>query len=360
YFAAFCSEDKSINENACNHFMPVDYYIGGIEHATLHLLYSRFFCRALTKCGYFNIKEPFSTLIIQGMVCHTTYKNENGKWLFPEEAKKLKALGYKIQVGKIEKMSKSKKNIIDPNFIIEKYGADTARLFVLSDTPPEKDIKWSEEGIKGCSHYINKLWCMIMQFKPIVITNQPSTIQVINIKNQKEDILSYNETTPGKNATNKLLKHRKKMHKLLYELTDDLKNYRLNCAIAKFREMTNLITKIDVKDGKSLIDEGICILIRVIEPFIPHLAESLWQEIGGKGMLYLQPWPEAAKSLLIDEMVTIAVQINGKLSATIEVAIDLPEKELKKVAISSVSNKIDQNKIQAIYTVPNKVVNIVV
>ncbi|MCA4774468.1 leucine--tRNA ligase, partial [Wolbachia endosymbiont of Mansonella perstans] len=274
YFAAFCSENKSINKDACDRFMPVDYYIGGIEHAILHLLYSRFFCRALTKCGYLNIKEPFSTLITQGMVCHVTYKDENGKWLFPEEAKELMAQGAKVQVGKVEKMSKSKKNTVDPNFIIEKYGADTARLFVLSDTPSEKDMEWSDDGVEGCSRYINKLWRMVMQLRPV------------NIHYDNE------------NVTAKLLEYRKKIHKLLHGITDDLESCRLNCVVAKFHEMTNLIAEIDVKNGKSLIDEGICILIRVIEPFIPHLAENLWQEIGGEGMLCLQPWPKAVESLL--------------------------------------------------------------
>ncbi|QEK90235.1 leucine--tRNA ligase [Wolbachia endosymbiont of Chrysomya megacephala] len=336
YFAAFCSENKSINKDTCNRFMPVDYYIGGIEHAILHLLYSRFFCRALTKCGYFDVKEPFSTLITQGMVCHITYKDENGKWLFPEEAKELIAKGAKIQVGKVEKMSKSKKNTVDPNFIIEKYGADTARLFVLSDTPPEKDMEWSDDGVEGCFRYINKLWRMVVQLRPV------------NIHYDNENIVG------------KLLEYRKKIHKLLQVLTDDLENCRLNCVVAKFREMTNLIAEIDVKTGKSLIDESICILIRVIEPFMPHLAENLWQKIGGEGMLYMQPWPKADESLLIDNMVTVAVQINGKLRATIKVETDLPQEELKKIATGSVSNKIDQSKIRTIYAVPNKVVNIVI
>ncbi|QUI59938.1 MULTISPECIES: leucine--tRNA ligase [Wolbachia] len=336
YFASFCSENKSINKDTCNRFMPVDYYIGGIEHAILHLLYSRFFCHALTKCGYFDVKEPFSTLITQGMVCHITYKDENGKWLFPEEAKELIAKGAKIQVGKVEKMSKSKKNTVDPNFIIEKYGADTARLFVLSDIPPEKDMEWSDDGVEGCFRYINKLWRMVVQLRPV------------NIHYDNENIVG------------KLLEYRKKIHKLLQGLTDDLENCRLNCMVAKFREMTNLIAEIDVKTGKSLIDEGICILIRVIEPFMPHLAENLWQKIGGEGMLYMQPWPKADESLLIDNMVTVAVQINGKLRATIEVATDLPQEKLKKIATDSVSNKIDQSKIRTIYAVPNKVVNIVI
>ncbi|MCM1001368.1 MAG: leucine--tRNA ligase, partial [Wolbachia endosymbiont of Melophagus ovinus] len=209
YFAAFCSENKSINKDACNRFMPVDYYIGGIEHAILHLLYSRFFCRALIKCGYLDIKEPFSTLITQGMVCHVTYKDENGKWLFPEEAKELMAQGAEVQVGKVEKMSKSKKNTVDPNFIIEKYGADTARLFVLSDTPPEKDMEWSDDGVEGCSRYINKLWRMVMQLRPV------------------------NTNYDNENVTDQLLEYRKKIHKLLHGLTDDLESCRLNCVVAK-------------------------------------------------------------------------------------------------------------------------------
>ncbi|MDN5248114.1 MAG: leucine--tRNA ligase [Wolbachia endosymbiont of Tyrophagus putrescentiae] len=333
YFAAFCSQDRSVDQNACNHFMPVDYYIGGVEHAILHLLYSRFFCRALTKCGYFNIKEPFSTLITQGMVCQVTYKDENGKWLFPEEAKELIAQGASVQTGKVEKMSKSKKNVVDPTFIIEKYGADTARLFVLSDTPPEKDMEWSDSGVEGCSRYINKLLRMA---KPID--------------------MSYDNS----NLTGKLLEYRKRMHKLLYGLTNDLENCRLNCAVAKFRELTNLITEIDPKTGRSLIDEGMHILIRVIEPFIPHLAEFLWKEIGGEGMLYLQPWPRVDEKLVIDQTVTVAVQVNGKLRATINVAVDLPEEELKKIAIDAVSSKISKDKIRSIYAVPNRVVNIVI
>ncbi|MDD9332068.1 MAG: leucine--tRNA ligase [Wolbachia sp.] len=336
YFSAYCSLTKGIDKSACNYLLPVDYYIGGIEHAILHYLYARFFCRALTKCGYFDIKEPFSTLITQGMVCHITYKDENNKWLFPEEAKELIEQGKKVQIGKVEKMSKSKKNVIDPNFIIEKYGADTARLFVLSNTPPEKDMEWSDDGVEGCSRYINKLWRMVIQFKPIKV--------------------NYD----NKDSTSKLLEYRRKLNKLLHGLTSDLESCRLNCVVAKFREMTNLIAEIDVKTGKSVIDEGVCILIRVIEPFMPHLAENLWQEIGGKDMLYLQPWPKADESLLIDDKVTIAVQVNGKLRAKIDIAVDLAQEELKKIAVNAVSGKIDKSTIRAIYTVPNKVVNIVI
>lgn len=336
YFAAFCSENKSINEEACNRFMPVDYYIGGIEHAILHLLYSRFFCRALTKCGYFNVKEPFETLITQGMVCHVTYKDENGKWLFPEEAQKLLAQGVKVQIGKVEKVSKSKKNGVDLNLILEKYGADAVRLFILSDTPPEKDIEWSNNGIEGCSRYINKLWRMVMQLKPIDI--------------------NYNNN----NLTGEFLEYRKKIHKLLNELTNDMESCRLNCTVAKLREMTNLIAEIDVNTGKSVIDEGICILIRIMEPFIPHLAENLWKEIGGENMLHFQPWPKADEALIVDRTITIAVQINGKLRSTINVIADLPIEELKKTAVNAISDKIDESKIRSIYAVQNKIVNIVI
>ncbi|WP_253300083.1 leucine--tRNA ligase [Wolbachia endosymbiont of Chironomus riparius] len=336
YFAAYCGLKKGIDKSACDYLLPADYYIGGIEHAILHYLYARFFCRALTKCGYFNIKEPFSTLITQGMVCHVTYKDENGKWLFPQEAKELVAQGIKVQTGRVEKMSKSKKNVVDPDFIIEEYGADTARLFVLSDTPPEKDMEWSNSGIEGCSRYINKLWRMIIQLKPINV----------NYDNSK--------------VTGNLLEYRKKIHKLLYGLTDDLEHCRLNCSVAKFREMTNLITEMDVKRDKSLIDEVICVLIRVIEPFIPHLAEEMWKQIGGKGALHLQPWPQADELLIIDQTVTVAVQINGKLRSTINVEINLPIEEMKKIAVDIVSEKIDKDKIRSIHAVQNKIVNIVI
>ncbi len=336
YFAAFCSKDKGIDKNACDYFLPVDYYIGGVEHAILHLLYSRFFCRALSKCGYLDIKEPFSNLITQGMVCHTTYKNEKGSWLFPQEARKLLEKGEKVEIGKLEKMSKSKKNIVDPSYIINRYGADTARLFVLSDTPPEKDMKWSDEGIEGSWRYINKLWRLIMQLKPINIKYDNSNIQ------------------------DELLEYRKELHRLLNSLTHDLENCQLNCAVAKFREMTNLITNIDVSTGKSVIDEGICILIRVIEPFIPHLAEKLWQKIGGEGMLCNQNWPQIDDALLVREMIRIAVQINGKLRTTIDVPSNLAAEELKKLAINAVAKKLDTANISAIYVVPGRVVNIVV
>ncbi|XGA08247.1 MAG: leucine--tRNA ligase [Wolbachia endosymbiont of Xenopsylla cheopis] len=336
YFAAFCSKDKGVDKDACDYFLPVDYYIGGIEHAILHLLYSRFFCRALSKCGYLDLKEPFSNLITQGMVCHVTYKDEKGNWLFPQEAKALIQKGEKIEIGKLEKMSKSKKNIVDPSYIIDKYGADTARLFVLSDTPPEKDMKWSDEGIEGNFRYINKLWRMVMQLKPI-------------------DIKCNNTAVQGE-----LLKYRKELHKLLNGLTSDLENCQLNCAVAKFREMTNLIASIEPDSGKHVIDEGIFVLIRVIEPFIPHLAEKLWQEIGGEGMLCDQSWPLADNSLLAQEMVTIAVQINGKLRTTIDVESNLDVEELKKLAVDAVAQKIDANSISKIYVVPGRIVNIVI
>ncbi|UWI82997.1 leucine--tRNA ligase [Wolbachia endosymbiont of Howardula sp.] len=345
YFAAFCDENHAINKESCHHFLPVDYYIGGIEHAILHLLYSRFFCRALTKCGYFNIEEPFSTLITQGMVCHATYRDEHDQWLSPEEYKKCNAQGINIQIGKVEKMSKSKKNIVDLERIIEKYGADTARLFMLSDTPPEKDIEWSDYGIVGCSRYINKLWRMIRELKSLSLIEYTSIKQIY-------------ETTKFINH-NQLLEYRKKIHQLLQDLTNDLESCKLNCVIAKFRQMTHLIAAIDVKIGKAVINEGILILIRVIEPFIPHLAEHLWQEIGGQDMLYLQPWPNANTTLLIDNMITVAIQINGKLFTTMRVTIDLSEGELQTIAMQVVSNKINVNQVRSVYIVQNKIVNIV-
>ncbi|XP_076246362.1 leucine--tRNA ligase-like [Calliopsis andreniformis] len=277
YVDAFCSEGKSIDKDVCNRFMPVDYYIGVIEHAILHLLYSRFFCRALNKCGYFAVKEPFATLITQ-------------------EAKELIEQAAKFQVGKVEKISKSKKNIVDPNFVIEKHGADTAPLVCV------------------VRHFSRKRYGML---------------RPLNIHYDNESI------------TGGFLEYRKKIHKLLHGPSDDLENCRLNCVVTKFREVTNLIAEIDVKIGKFLIDEGICILIR--------------QGIGGEG---IQPWPKADESLLVDDRVTIAVQINGKLRPTIKLVINLPQEVFKKTAIDTVSSKIGQSKVRTVYAVSSNGVNL--
>ncbi|KJV68693.1 leucine--tRNA ligase [Candidatus Neoehrlichia procyonis] len=337
YFAAFCGTNHKIDNEACNKILPVNCYIGGIEHAILHLLYSRFFCRILTQCGYFNIKEPFSTLITQGMVCHATYQDKNGNYLFPEEAKEMIRKGEYVLTGRSEKMSKSKKNIIDPYEIIKKYGADAARLFVLSDTPIERDIEWSDEGIKGSWKYINRLWDVI------------STNDKINTKFDNSAV------------ENQELEYLSRIHKILYDINNDFQHYRLNCVIARCREMTNVVfSMIEEKSiSYSVINEGVCILLRVIEPFIPHVSEKLWEVIGGGEMLCNQKWPTVNMKLLINDNITIVVQVDGKFCKALTVTSNTDHETLKEISLNAAKYKIVNKEIKNVYVIPNKVVNII-
>ncbi|QXK93769.1 leucine--tRNA ligase [Neoehrlichia mikurensis] len=337
YFAAFCGMNNAIDKEACNRILPVNCYIGGIEHAILHLLYSRFFCKILTQCGYFSVNEPFSTLITQGMVCHVTYQDKNGNYLFPDEAKEMMRKGEYVFTGRSQKMSKSKKNVIDPTKIIKKYGADTVRLFILSDTPIDRDVDWSNDGVKGSWKYINRLWDII------------STNDKINTKFDNSEISNHE------------LEYLSHIHRILDGVNSDLQYYRLNCVIAKFREMTNIIFNMIEQQtiSYSVINEGVFILLRIVEPFIPHIAEKLWELIGGDGMLCNKSWPNVNMKLLISNNVTIVVQVNGKFCKTLVVASNVDNEMLKNMSLDVVKYKITNKEVKDIYIIPNKVVNII-
>ncbi|QLK57720.1 leucine--tRNA ligase [Ehrlichia ruminantium] len=336
YFAAFCGIGKGIDKDVCNKLLPVDYYIGGIEHAVLHLLYSRFFCRALTRCGYFDVKEPFSSLITQGMVCHSTYLDKYGNYLFPEDGKKMIQEGKYITVGRAEKMSKSKKNVVHLDDIIDKYGADSARLFILSDTPPERDIEWLDENIEGVSRYLNKLWKMIVDYDQI------------------EQNFVFNDISDD------AVEYRMNVHKILNDITNDLEFYRFNCAVAKFRELSNVISEmIRLSINHHVVSEAIYILIRVVEPFIPHIAEKLWQIVGGQGMLCNQLWPKVDSQLLIKKNVNIVIQVNGKFIKAVSVPNDIDDDTLKSIALEAAQRRIDNSSVKNIYIIPGRVINIV-
>ncbi|AGZ78749.1 leucyl-tRNA synthetase [Anaplasma marginale str. Dawn] len=336
YFAAFCSEQGGINAADCNKLLPVDYYIGGVEHAVLHLLYARFFCRALKKCGHLAVEEPFRNLITQGMVCHSVYRDAAGNYLFPEDAQRMIRDGEAVQRGKVEKMSKSKKNVVDPSHIIEKYGADTVRLFMLSDTPPERDIEWSDVGVEGAWRYLERLWRLFEDNSSI-----GADFDTADVKAEDRVYLSG-------------------IHKLLRGLSADMEHCRLNCAVAKFREMSNTVFEM-VKCGVSqqVINESVCILLRVMEPFIPHIAEKLWERIGGEGMLCNRQWPSAREDLLTEDLVTIAVQVNGKLCSTLKVGAQCDGEEVKAEALKVAQRKLGDKEVRNIYFVPGRVVNIV-
>lgn len=351
YFARFCSPNSrnGLDKEICSKWLPVDQYIGGIEHAVLHLLYARFFTKALRDCGYIDVDEPFKGLLTQGMVCHETYQDKNGKWQFPDDVRKEKdkyvhlRTGEEITVGRSQKMSKSKKNVVDPTIIVDSYGADTARLFMLSDSPPERDLEWSDTGVEGAWRYINKLWRTVADFK--AKTEGISFLQPASLQGKSLNV-------------------KKEIHKTIAAVTEDLDKFRFNKAVARIRELTNILSELDISDSEQayIFKEGIEAASKLLQPITPHLAEELWQMLGHSELIIETPWPEADKKMLVDDTVTIAVQFNGKLKATIELAKNTSKEETEKVALEDpkVQHALEGKEIKKIIVVPNRIVNVVI
>ncbi len=340
YFARFCNPQTSsvIDKAACEHFLPVDQYIGGIEHAVLHLLYARFFTKALEKCGYFNLKEPFKALLTQGMVCKETLKSQDGNWLYPQEVttdangEKVDASGLPVIVGRVEKMSKSKKNVVEPRSIIVKYGADTARLFMLSDSPPERDLEWSDSGVEGSWRFLQRLEKFVVNFAENALAN---------------------------NQHNKADKLRKITHKTIFQVSEDLNRFHFNRAIARIRELANAIFE---HEPDANVSFAIKSLLQLMAPFTPHFAEELWQVMKCQKILAATPWPIADPILMIDDVITMAVQVNGKLRATFEIAKDSAKELVEELALGlpEVVKFTRDVAIKKIIIVNNKIVNIVI
>ena len=348
YFLRFCSpkSNKPFNYEDIDYWMPVDQYVGGIEHAILHLLYSRFFTKALKLK---QIKEPFKSLFTQGMVCHATYKNKSGAWVFPNDVEEKGtqltqiSTGLDVTMGAVESMSKSKKNVIDPEEIIKNYGSDSARWFMLSDSPPERDINWSDAGIHGSWRFCQKIWTTIT-----------SNIDLLNDGNI--DIAREIKSEKSK----KLLKV---THQSLDAVTNSIERFQMNVGVAKIYEFINHISKykIDAEDDKIALKIALKILIRIIEPMIPHLAEECWSLCGNSTSLANQPWPDIDSKYLTEETVSFVIQVNGKRRAEVESSIGASEedimKEIKK--IKSVNEQLEKSTIIKKIFVPNKILNIV-
>ena len=352
YFLRFCSATNNkapFDKKDIDYWMPVDQYVGGVEHAILHLLYSRFFTRALQKGKKLNMDEPFDGLFTQGMVCHETYKNEKNEWVYPdeiiEEKGELKHInsGEKIIKGPSESMSKSKKNVIDPEQIINEYGADSARWFVLSDSPPERDINWSEAGIQGSWRFCQKIWSLIQ-----------NNIEVFTI-DSNENSLDISE---------KALALQREIHNGLLQVTTSIEKFQMNVSVAKVYEMVNHLSRFDSKKpaDQSIIKESLEILIRIIEPMTPHLAEECWAIIGKTSHLTTEPWPEVKQDLLVRENTTIIIQINGKKRAELTIAINSNEDEVIKesMKIKNIADILEGKKIIKQIFVQNKILNLVV
>jgi len=350
YFLRFCSARASVafDRAAAEYWMPVDQYIGGVEHAVLHLLYSRFFCRALKECGYLDLEEPFAGLFTQGMVLHQTYQNAAGEWLFPEEVaseeggRLVDPAGGPVTAGRTEKMSKSKKNVVGLDDIVDTYGADTARLYLMSDSPPERDLEWTETGIEGTWRYVNRLWRMVSE--PVAELPPPGSLMPTGL-------------APA------LVLLRRQTHKTVAAVTDDLEKFRFNRAVARIRELTNALEDLPAKEpgAGAVLREGLEAATRLIGPMMPHLAEEMWQTLGNPGLIADAPWPTPDPELARDEAVTIAVQINGKLRGTIDLPRDAAPKAVEEAALAlpQIVRFLDGKAPKKVVVVPNRIVSVV-
>lgn len=351
YFVRFTSpaQDQAFKKDEAAYWMPVDQYIGGIEHAVLHLLYSRFFTRALKDCGYLDAPEPFAGLMTQGMICHETYKDCDGHWLLPTEVERQAdgrltkaADGSTVVAGRSEKMSKSKKNVVDPEAIIETYGADTARLFMLSDSPPDRDLDWTESGIDGAWRYVNRLWRMV---------DEPAF-----------EFANSDAVMPELDAAGKKLWSM--VHKTIAAVTEDLGRFHFNKAVARIRELTNALGELkqDQPGSAWLMRKGLETALTLINPMTPHLAEALWRKLGHETLLVDAPWPKADPALLTDDTVKLAVQVNGKLRGDVELPLDCDQKtaEAAALALPNVQTAIAGKPVRKIILVPNRIVNVVI
>ena len=344
YFLRFCSPHNTnygFTQEEVDYWMPVDQYIGGVEHAILHLLYSRFFMQALSyESDDFKLKEPFDGLFTQGMVCHETYKDQTNSWLSPEEVTSEDGKEFykkdnpseKIIVGPIESMSKSKKNTIDPENIIKNYGADSVRLFILSDSPPEKDVQWSDQGMLASFKFVQKLWAL-----------NSKILDKIKDSNQNDE---------GKNLT-------KFTNQLINKVTQNLEKFHYNVIVANFYEMYNfLIKETDKPIKKEILIENYKKILILMNPFIPHFSNECLNTINEDQI----KWPKISKGDLIEEDINFVVQVNGKKRAILKVKRDMIEKEiLETIKLNQEIEKfINNQKIKKSIFVPNRLINIII
>jgi leucyl-tRNA synthetase len=345
YFLRFCdtTAKEPIGRAAVDYWMPVDQYIGGVEHAILHLLYSRFFVRAMKKLGYVTFDEPFIGLFTQGMVCHETYRGHNGDWLYPEEIEKrdgkafLKGTTVEITVGNSESMSKSKKNVITPEAIADIYGADTIRWFMLSDTPPERDIEWTDVGAESCWRFVQRVHRLVTEAE----TLPPPGTKVTTISDADATL---------RTAT----------HRAIAAVTDDLGALRFNRAVAQVYTLANAISAAGSVSG-AVRREALETIVLLIGPMMPHLAETCWEALDHKTMVAQSPWPKADPIFLKSDTITMAVQVNGKRRGEIVVAADAGENIAKEsaLALEPVRRALDGKAPKRVIVVPGRIVNIV-
>ena len=330
--------------------MPVDQYIGGIEHAVLHLLYARFVTRALGDAGMLDVKEPFAGLFTQGMVTHETYRRQNGDWVEPAEIDiitegntrraVLMETGEPVVIGDNEKMSKSKRNTVAPADIFDAYGVDAARFFVLSDSPPERDVQWTIGGIQGAWRLVNRLWDEF--------DSQPEGVAAVSTASDPQAVALVRAT-----------------HRLIKTLTAAVEGFHFNTGVARLYEFLNVLKGLPASSATPGVlaarAEALSALARLIAPYAPHLAEECWARIGGEGMVVHAPWPSFDPALAADDELVLPVQINGKRRGEIRAAPGTAETEVEKIALAdeAVRRHLEGMTVRKVIVVKDRIVNIV-
>ena len=341
YYARFTAPGSltPTSEKEANYWMNVDQYIGGVEHAILHLLYSRFFARAMNATGHLPKKaiEPFNALFTQGMVCHATYQNPDGKWLNPDDIKQSESGEYitldgqKVTVGQSIKMSKSKKNVVDPDDIIDQYGADTARWFVMSDSPPERDVEWTASGAEAAWKHLQRVWRLTVEITEDTSSDVSKDIELEKAKNKAIDAV-----------------------------TNGVEGFAFNKSIAALYQFTNILAKSPASKNAKI--DAMLTMAQLMQPMTPHLAEEIWSTLGGDGLVTEAKWPILDASMLINDTIVLPIQVNGKRRDEIQVNVDLSKDEIEKIVLErqSVLRILDGNAPKKIIVVPGKIVNVVI
>ena len=346
YFARYACPDfpsGPVDRQAVEYWLPVDQYIGGIEHAVMHLLYARFFTKVMRDLGMMNVDEPFANLLTQGMVCMETLSCPQHGWLYPEDVADGRCVkcGTAVVPGRNEKMSKSKKNVVDPDNLINRFGADTARLFSLFAAPPEKDLEWNEQGVEGCYRFLNRVWRAVYDNHELISDCGPAS------------------AAEGEGRTLRRLTHR-----TIRKVTEDIDGrFHFNTAIAAVMELVNAIYTLEDKAGQpAVLREALETVVRLLSPFVPHLAEELWTCLGHEGGIELAGWPTWDAAALIEDVKVIVVQVNGKVRGKITVAADADEETVKQAALAdeNVARFVADKTVNKVVVVPGRLVSVVV
>jgi leucyl-tRNA synthetase len=357
YFERYCSphcDTAMFDREAVEYWMPVDQYIGGVEHAILHLLYSRYFTRVLHAIGMVPFKEPFTRLLTQGMVCKETMTCPQHGFLFPDQVVEVAEgcqctlCGQPVTIGRVEKMSKSKRNVVDPNTLLDAYGADTTRLFCLFAAPPERDLEWSEQGVEGSARFLNRVWRLVYGWYPRVVDQAPFEGAADELEGDLRDLY-------------------KKTHQVIHKVTNDIEDrFHFNTAISAIMELVNQMYSIEEGGAQpfaaAVMRHALENTVLLLSPIVPHFAEEIWHLIGRRESTLLAGWPSYRQDALVQDELIIVVQVNGKLRGRFSIGTDADQDTLKKMALDDqrVQGFIAGKPIRKVIVVPNKLVNIVV